>query len=39
MCISVDFPDPDGPMIATYSPRLIDKDTPRSASTEISPVR
>ena len=21
MCISVDLPEPDGPMIATYSPR------------------
>ena len=29
--ISVDLPDPDGPMMATYSPRSMEIDTPRSA--------
>ena len=37
MCMSVDFPDPDGPMIATNSPSSILKDTPLSAVKEISP--
>ena len=31
MCISVDLPEPDGPMTATYSPRPISRLTPRSA--------
>jgi len=31
MFISVDFPDPDGPMIATNSPRSITSETPRNA--------
>ena len=26
--ISVDLPEPDGPMIATYSPRSMEIDTP-----------
>jgi len=39
MCISVDLPDPDGPMIATYSPVVIRSETPRSASTSNAPVR
>jgi hypothetical protein len=34
--ISVDLPEPDGPMIATYSFRAIAMSTPRSART-ISP--
>ena len=34
--ISVDLPEPDGPMIATYSLRRIATSTPRSART-ISP--
>src|SRR6476646_4799811 len=34
--IRVDLPDPDGPMIATYSLRAIARSTPRSART-ISP--
>src|SRR5882757_2030171 len=38
MCISVDLPDPDGPMIATYSPCSIESYTPRNASTSIAPV-
>ena len=29
--ISVDFPDPDGPMMATYSPLSIEIDTPGRA--------
>ena len=31
--ISVDLPLPEGPMIATYSPRSIVSDTPRRART------
>ena len=34
--MSVDLPEPDGPMIATYSLRRIATSTPRSART-ISP--
>ena len=34
--ISVDLPEPDGPMIATYSLRRIARSTPRRART-ISP--
>ena len=34
--ISVDLPEPDGPMIATYSLRRMATSTPRSART-ISP--
>ncbi len=33
MFIRVDLPDPDEPMIATYSPRSTVSDTPRSACT------
>ena len=29
MCSSVDLPDPEGPTIATSSPRCTEKDTPR----------
>ena len=36
-CISVDFPDPDGPMTATSSPGFTSIETPRSASTAVSP--
>ena len=32
-CSSVDLPDPDGPTIATSSPRGTEKDTPSSATT------
>ena len=39
MCISVDLPDPDGPMMATYSPGAMDSVTPRTACTESEPVR
>src|ERR1700733_1025237 len=35
--MSVDLPDPDGPMTATYSPGAMAKLTPRSASTFTSP--
>src|SRR5438309_1750200 len=36
--ISVDFPDPDGPMIATNSLRRIWKSTPRRACTTSPPM-
>src|SRR5436305_801776 len=36
--MSVDFPEPDGPMIATYSPREIEKVRPRSACTCSAPL-
>ena len=39
MCIRVDLPDPDGPMIDTYSPGSIVNDTPRRAATAMVPVR
>ena len=39
MCMSVDLPEPEGPMMATYSPCSIVRLTPRSAATEIDPVR
>ena len=35
----VDLPEPDGPMMATYSPRRMERLTPRNAATEIEPVR
>jgi hypothetical protein len=35
----VDFPDPDGPMMATYSPVPMVKDTPCNASTSNVPLR
>ena len=38
MFISVDLPLPEGPMIATYSPRSIRSETPRSACTRFSPI-
>jgi hypothetical protein len=38
MCIRVDLPEPEGPMIATYSPSAMVTSMPRSASTEIEPV-
>src|SRR5512143_2077612 len=37
MCIRVDFPDPDGPMIALKLPRENSTLTPRSASTAVGP--
>ena len=39
MCMSVDLPEPDGPMMATYSPWSMVRLTPRSAATEMDPVR
>ena len=36
MCMIVDLPEPDGPMIATISPLRMSSDAPRSASTWLS---
>jgi hypothetical protein len=36
-CMSVDLPEPDGPMMAANSPRSNDTVTPRRASTAASP--
>ena len=36
-CISVDLPDPDGPMIAVNVPGAMSSETPRSALTAASP--
>ncbi len=36
-CISVDFPDPDGPMTAVKRPRAISTSTESRASTVVSP--
>jgi hypothetical protein len=36
--INVDFPEPDGPMIAMYSPRGMSKETPCSACTASVPI-
>ena len=38
MCIRVDLPEPEGPMMATYSPRATSMETPCSASTSTDPV-
>ena len=39
MCMSVDLPEPEGPMTATKSPVVrATTDTPRSASTAASPL-
>ena len=38
MFISVDLPDPDGPMIATYSLRAMAMSTPRNARTTSPPM-
>ena len=37
--MSVDLPEPDGPMMAIISPACTSKDTPRNASTVRSPIR
>src|SRR5919201_3866477 len=37
MCISVDLPDPDGPMIAVSFPRSTSSETPLRACTAVSP--
>ena len=39
MFISVDLPEPDGPMIATNSPRSMSSETPGSACTSTSQTR
>ncbi len=39
MCMRVDLPEPDGPMMATYSPDEMLRLTPRSAATAMEPVR
>src|SRR6185295_10763952 len=36
--ISVDLPEPDGPVIARYSPRFTSNDTPCSACTFSEPM-
>src|SRR3989442_1242983 len=36
--MSVDFPDPDGPIMATYSPLRISASTPRRACTCSAPI-
>src|SRR5258708_30164803 len=36
--ISVDLPEPDGPMMATYSPLRISTSTPRNACTCSAPI-
>ncbi len=38
MFIRVDFPDPEAPMIATNSPLATVSETPRRASTRVSPM-
>jgi hypothetical protein len=35
--ISVDLPEPDGPMTAVRRPSAMSTETPRSASTAVSP--
>jgi hypothetical protein len=37
MCMRVDLPDPDGPITAVSCPRGTSIETPRSASTAVSP--
>ena len=37
MCISVDLPEPDGPITAVSLPCATSSETPRSASTAVSP--
>ena len=39
MCMRVDLPEPEGPMMATYSPVSIERETPRRAATAMVPVR
>src|SRR5262249_22027432 len=38
MFMSVDFPEPDAPMMATNSPSAIESETSRSARTQTSPI-
>ena len=37
MCISVDLPEPDGPITAVRRPAAMSSETPRRASTAVSP--
>ncbi len=37
MCISVDLPEPEGPITATSSPERTSMSTPRRASTAVAP--
>ena len=37
MCMSVDLPEPEGPMIAVRRPAGTSSETSRRASTEVSP--
>ena len=37
-CIRVDFPEPDGPMIAVSLPRSKSTETPARACTSASPL-
>ena len=37
MCMSVDLPEPDGPITAVSWPVGTSSETPRSASTAVSP--
>ena len=37
-CISVDLPDPDGPMTAVKTPASMSRVTPSSARTSAAPV-
>ena len=37
MCMSVDLPEPDGPMTAVRRPSAMSTETPRRASTVVSP--
>jgi hypothetical protein len=38
MCMSVDLPEPDGPITAMSSPAATVSETPRTASTALSPL-
>ena len=38
MCMSVDLPEPEGPITATSSPSATSSVTPRRASTAVSPM-
>ena len=38
MCISVDLPEPDGPMTAVRRLSAMSTETPRRASTAVSPL-
>ena len=37
MCMSVDLPEPDGPITAVSRPWAMSTETPRRASTAVSP--